>query len=136
MILPQTVVPPIASSVIHKKYKEQVDSNAKFIVNNCTPRTPMMSGYPAIFSGDKNNMCKVLIANFAPYIVTLERDDTKGILETEKEELIPLTDDVISSVWNDIYKKNCLKIKIKDGPEEKSRNNAIGSGITIQRTLY
>ncbi len=65
----------------------------------------MMSGLPAIVSGDKNNMCKVLIVNFAPYIVTLERNDTKGILETEKEELIPLTDDVISSVWNDIYKK-------------------------------
>jgi hypothetical protein len=99
------VVPPIASSVIHTKYKEQVDSNAKFFVNICTPRTPMMSGLPAIVSGDKNNMCKVLIVNFAPYIVTLERNDTKGILETEKEELIPLTDDVISSVWNDIYKK-------------------------------
>jgi hypothetical protein len=36
---------------------------------------------------------------------TLERDDILGIMETEEKELVPLTDDFISSVWQDIHNR-------------------------------
>jgi superfamily II helicase len=41
--------------------------------------------------------------NCAPYDVTLERDDILGIMEIEEEELVPLMDDFISSVYQDIH---------------------------------
>jgi hypothetical protein len=62
------------------------------------PRTPMISGMPSIVNVDKNNICNIVVENFTPYDITLERDDILGVMETEEEELIPLTDDFISSV--------------------------------------
>jgi len=43
---------------------------------------------------------EIVIENCAPYVVTLEWDDIIGILEIEEEEL---TDDIISSVCQDIH---------------------------------
>ncbi len=59
----------------------------------------MVSGMP----NDKFNNCKIVIENCAPYDVTLERDDILGIMEIEEEELVPLTDDFISLVCQDIH---------------------------------
>ncbi len=58
----------------------------------------MVSGISSIVSMDKFNNCKIVVENCAPYDVTLERDDILGIMEIEEEELVPLTDDFISSV--------------------------------------
>jgi len=43
--------------------------------------------------------------NCAPSDLTIERNDLIGILEIEEEELIPFTDDLISSVCIDIHTK-------------------------------
>jgi hypothetical protein len=40
---------------------------------------------PSIINMDENNICSIVLENFAPYDVTLERDDILGIMETEKE---------------------------------------------------
>jgi hypothetical protein len=60
---------------------------------------------PAIISVDQNKNCKVMVENCAPYDLTIERNDLIGILEIEEEELIPFTDDLISSVCIDIHTK-------------------------------
>jgi hypothetical protein len=49
------------------------------------------------------NICNIIVENCTPYDVTLEQDDIFGIMEIEEEELIPLTDDFISSVCQDIH---------------------------------
>ncbi len=43
--------------------------------------------------------------NCTYYDVTIERKDLIGFSEIEEEELIPLTDDIISSVCTDIHNK-------------------------------
>ncbi len=58
----------------------------------------MISEMPAIVNIDENNICSIIVENCAPYDVTLERDDIIGVMETEPDELVPLTDDFISSV--------------------------------------
>ncbi len=61
---------------------------------------------------DNNNICNLVLENCAPYDVTLERDDILGIIEIEEEALIPLTNDFVSSVYQDIH--SCfLKVKRK-----------------------
>jgi hypothetical protein len=77
-------------------------------------KTPMTSGIPSIRSIDENNNCKIIIKNCATYEVTLERDDILGIMEVEVEEveLIPLIDNFISSVCQDIH-KHFPKVKKK-----------------------
>jgi len=72
----------------------------------------MVSSIPSIITIDKNNIFNIVVENCAPYDVTLDRDDTLGIMEVEKEELVPLTDDFISSVCQDIHER-FLKMKKK-----------------------
>jgi hypothetical protein len=47
----------------------------------------------------------MVVENCAPYHITLERDDILGVMETEEDELVPLTDDFISSVCQDIFNR-------------------------------
>jgi len=65
----------------------------------------MVSGMPSIVNVDENNICNIVVENCAPYDVTLEWDNILGIMETEEEELVPLTDDFISSVCQDIHNR-------------------------------
>jgi hypothetical protein len=65
----------------------------------------MISGMPSIVNVDKNNICNIIFENCTPYDVTLERDDILGIMEIEEEEMVPLTDNFISSVCQDIHNR-------------------------------
>jgi superfamily II helicase len=60
---------------------------------------------PSIVNVDENNIFNIVVENCAPYDVTLERDNIQGIMETEEEELVPLMDDFISSVCQDIHNR-------------------------------
>jgi hypothetical protein len=59
----------------------------------------MVSGMPSIVNIGENNICNIVVKNCAPYDVTLERDDILGVMEMEEDELVPLTDDFISSAF-------------------------------------
>jgi len=67
---------------------------------------------PSVVSIDDNNICRLVQENCAPYDVTLQGRDVLGMMKIEDEDMIPLTDDFISSVCHDIY--TCfLKVKRK-----------------------
>jgi superfamily II helicase len=65
----------------------------------------MLSRMPSIINVDENNICNIVVENCAPYDLTLERDNILGVTETEEDELVPLTDDFISSVCQDIHNR-------------------------------
>ncbi len=65
----------------------------------------MISGMPAIVSIDKNNNCKIILDNCAPYDVTISRNDILGIMDTEPDEPIPMEDSTISAILQNIEKK-------------------------------
>jgi hypothetical protein len=118
--LKNTVLPDMMSTVIKAKFKGTRDEKALYVANICAPRTPMVSGMPSIVNIDENNICSIIVENCAPYDVTLERDDIIGVMETEQDELVPLTDDFISSVCQDIH--NCFpKVKRKRLSREEIR---------------
>jgi hypothetical protein len=76
------------------------------------PEDPIVSGMPSVVSIDDNNICRLVQENCAPYDVTLQGRNVLGMMEIEDEDMIPLTDDFISSVCHDIY--TCfLKVKRK-----------------------
>jgi hypothetical protein len=70
---------------------------------------------------DKNNNCKIIVENCAPYDVTIERNNLIGLIEIEEEELVPLTDNVISSVCADIHAKLPKILKAKLSQEDIAR---------------
>ncbi len=103
--LKNMVLPAMTSTVIKAKFKGTRDDKASYVANICAPRTPMISGMPSIMNVDENNICNIVMENCAPYDVTLERDDMLGVMETEEDELVLLTDEFISSVCQDIHNR-------------------------------
>ena len=71
----------------------------------------MISGMPAVVSIDKNNNCKIVLDNCAPYDVTINRGDILGIMDVEKDELIPMEDSTISAILQDIDTYRLLVFK-------------------------
>ncbi len=65
----------------------------------------MVSGMPAMVSIDRNNNCKILVKNCAPYDITIDQNDLLGLLEIEEEEIIPLADDIIATLCADIHER-------------------------------
>ena len=94
----EQTLPALASTVITAKYKGKNIPDANFIANIFSPRTPMVSGMPAIVSIDKNNNCKIVVDNCAPYDVSINRGDILGIMDIENDELIPMEDSTISAI--------------------------------------
>jgi superfamily II helicase len=105
-----TVLPAMMSTVIKAKFKGTRDEKALYVTNIC-------AGMPAIVNIDENNICSFVVEN---YDVTLERDDIIGVMETEQDELVPLTDDFISSVCQDIHNR-FPKVKRKRLSREEIR---------------
>jgi hypothetical protein len=65
----------------------------------------MIFGMPAIVSIDKNNNCKIVLDNCAPYDVTISRNDILSIMDAEPDEPIPKEDSTISAILQDIDNK-------------------------------
>jgi len=78
--------PALASTVITAKYKGKVSKNVNYIASIYAPGTPMISSMPAIVFIDKNNNCKIIINNCAPYDVIIDRNDILGIMDTEMDD--------------------------------------------------
>jgi hypothetical protein len=98
----EQTLPALAFAVITANYKGKVDTNCNYIANIFTPKTPMISCMPAIVSIDKNNNCKIIVDNCAPYDVIIDRNDILGIMDAEPDTLIPLEDSTISSILQNI----------------------------------
>jgi hypothetical protein len=74
------------------KFKGKIQNDVHYIASIYAPRTPMLSGMPAVVSIDKNNNCKLVIDNCAPYDVTIDRNDVISLMDVEMEQLQPLED--------------------------------------------
>jgi hypothetical protein len=114
----EQVLPALASSVITAKYNGKIQRDVNFIASIYAPRTPMLSGMPAVVSIDKNNNCKLGIDNCAPYDITIDRNDIIRLMDVETEQLQPLEDSVISAILSDIDNKLPKVLKKKLTKEE------------------
>jgi hypothetical protein len=54
---------------------------------------------------DMNNHCQVWLQNCPPYEVIIKKGDIVGILEATDTETIPLKDDSISAICEQIYQR-------------------------------
>jgi hypothetical protein len=75
-----------------------------YIASIFAPNTPTVSGMPAVVSIDRNNNCKNIVDNCAPYDVVIERNDILGFMDIETDKLIPMEDSTIAAILNDIEK--------------------------------
>jgi superfamily II helicase len=94
----------------------------------------MVSGMPSIVNIDENNICNIIVENCATYDVTLERDDILGIMETETDELVPLTDDFILSVCQDIHDR-FPKVKRKRLSRDEIKSSLSGTSSSCSVSI-
>jgi len=99
------VLPALASTVITARYKGRTEPNVNFIASIFAPKNPMLSNMPAVVTVDKNNNCKIVIDNCAPYDVNIDRNDILALMGRETEQLQPLKDSVIWAILTDFHKK-------------------------------
>ncbi len=91
--------------VLNVKYKGKPLPNVNYITSTYSPTTLSLSGMLAIVNINKNNNCKIIIDNWAPYDVKNDRNNILGIIDLETHQLIPIEDSVISSLLKDIKEK-------------------------------
>jgi hypothetical protein len=101
----EQTLPALTSTVVTEKYKGKVSKDSNYIASIFSTRTPMISGMPAIVSVGKNNNCKIVLDNCAPYDVTISRNDILGIMDAEPDDPIPMEDSTIFSILQEIDKK-------------------------------
>jgi hypothetical protein len=101
----EQVLPALASTVVTARYKGKTEPKVHFIASIFAPKNPMLSGMPAIVTVDKNNNCKIVIDNCAPFDVNIDRNGILALMDKETEQLQPLKDFVISAILTDIDKK-------------------------------
>jgi hypothetical protein len=105
VVIKEQVLPALASAVITAKYLGKIQKDINYIASIYAPRTPMLSGMPAIVSIDKNNSFKLVIDNCAPYDICIDRNDVHCLMDMETEQLQPLEDSAISAILSDIDKQ-------------------------------
>jgi superfamily II helicase len=95
----------------------------------------MVSGIPSIVNVDENNICNIVVENCTPYDVTLERDNILGVMETEEDKLVPLMDDLISSVCQDIHNRFPISEEEKIIQGRNQATMSLTSTRRISRTI-
>jgi hypothetical protein len=80
------------------KYKGKVNKDMTYIASIFAPKTPTVSGMPAVVSININNNCKIIVDNCAPYDVIIDRNDVLGFMDIETDELIPMKDST-KAIW-------------------------------------
>jgi hypothetical protein len=105
MAIKEQTLLALTSTVITAKYKGKIIKDTNYIASIFSPRMPMVSGMPAITSINKNNNCKIVLYNCAPYDVTFSRNDILGIMDAEPYDPIPMEDSTISVILQDLEKK-------------------------------
>jgi hypothetical protein len=105
----QITIPAMTSSIVTTKFNGEAHKDKTYVATIYCPGSPTLTGVASLVS-IKNQNCKVVIENCAPYEVTIERNDIMGLVEIEEDELYPLTDDTTSEICASI------KSKIPDNP--------------------
>jgi len=109
MAFKEKTLPALASTVVTAKYKGKVNKDVTYMASIFAPNNPTVSGMPF----DKNNNCKIIVDNCAPYDVIIGRNDILGFMDIETYELIPMEDSMIAAILSDIEKHLCKLPKKK-----------------------
>jgi hypothetical protein len=94
----QVTILAMTSSMITTKFNGEMHAVKTYVATIYCPGSPTLTGVPSLVSIDRNQNCKIIIENCAPYEVTIERNDIMGIMEIEEDELYPLTDDAAAEI--------------------------------------
>jgi len=94
----QITIPAMTSCIVTTKFHGETHPDKTYIATIHCPGAPTVTGVPSLVTIDKDQNCKVVIENCAPYEVTIDRNDIMGIIEIEEDKLYPLTDEAAAGI--------------------------------------
>ncbi len=69
----------------------------------CAPKAPLISRPSSLVTFNDNNHCTIWLQNCTPHEINIEKGDIIGIVDTEETTPIPLDDNSIMSICDQIY---------------------------------
>jgi hypothetical protein len=82
-----------------------VNEEANYIADIGVPKQLLISGPSTWVNFDKHNHCTIQLQNCAPHEVSLETGDILGIVDTETTTPIPLNDDSLATICEQIHQR-------------------------------
>jgi hypothetical protein len=92
-----------ATTLVQARTFQMIDKEANYIVNIGVPKQTLISGPSTWVNFDYRNHCTIQLQNCAPHEVSLETGDILGIVDTETTTPIPLNDDSLATICEQIH---------------------------------
>jgi hypothetical protein len=103
-------LPPFGTALVQAKTFQTIDDILNYIADIGVPKQPLISGPSTWVSFDNRKQCTLQLQNCAPYEVSLKASDILGILDIEKDNPIPFSDESLATICVQIPQR-LLKVK-------------------------
>jgi len=127
-------LPPLATTLVQARSFKAINKEQNYIADIGVPNHPLISGPSTWVTFDENNHCTIQLQNCAPREVSIETGDMLGIAHTEAMTPIPLDDDSIATICDQIHLW-LRKSRRKHRPEMIKKRCNIGV-LEAYRALY
>jgi hypothetical protein len=96
-------LPPFATTLTQARLFKAVNRNQNYVADIGVPKHPLLSGPSSWVTFDENNNCTVQLQNWAPHEISIETRDIIGIVDMEDATPIPLDDESLAAICDQIY---------------------------------
>jgi hypothetical protein len=107
-------LPPFTTTLGQARSFQTINREQNYITNIGVPKHPLISGPSTLLTFDGNNHC-------APHEISLKTGDIPGIADTETMTPIPLDDNSLATICEQIYQR-LLKVKKKTWTRNEIEN--------------
>ncbi len=93
------------TALVQERSFQIINEQHNYIANSGVPKHPLISGPSTWVTFDENKHCTIELQNCAPHEVNIESGDMSGIIDTETTTPIPLDDDSLATICDQIYQR-------------------------------
>jgi hypothetical protein len=98
-------LPPLATTLVQARSFQAINKEENYIVDIGVLKHPLISGPSTWVTFDENNHCTIQLQNCTPHEISIKMRDMLGIINTESTTPIPLDDDSIATICNQIHQR-------------------------------
>jgi hypothetical protein len=111
-------LPPFATTLVQARSFQTINREQNYIADIGVQKPPLISGPSTWVTFDGNNHYTIQLQNFTPHEIGIETGDMLGIVDTEAMTPIPLDDDSLGTICDQIYQR-LPKVKKKTWTRNK-----------------
>jgi hypothetical protein len=98
-------LPPFATTLVQAKTFQMINRESNYIADIGVPKQLLILWPSTWVNFDERNHCPIQLQNCAPHKVSLETGDILGIVDTETTTPIPLDNDSLATICEQIHQR-------------------------------